>query len=335
MTEWVVEGLVPKGDSVLVLGHPHAGKSWVLNQLAYAAASGRSLFFTDALSTTRSSVILIDEDSPTELLVNRCRRIATSFGLEWTDVDIRSNVNWRLDRNTGILIDEIRQKQPPVLVIIESLSHIMPGTWDPNRTSDAISAINQMNKIKQVATLVTSHHLSVKKPYTFGDPYFDRLAMGNTQFNAGCDTIIGVAELDSNPTTFGIQPVSKRTLLSCGPLAVQLVEDQTKEWGFLKLIEEIPHPIPQDVFWTASIFYRDGRKSYTIDSFEKDTESLLDKKRTREVFNILLSLGFIQRDSHRFSLNINIKSKLIPQSLDVERLSDYCEQEERRKSPEK
>ena len=328
MTEWIVEDLLPRGDFAMCLGHPHAGKSWVLNQLAYAAAAGKPLFCTDALPTQRCSVIFIDEDSPTGVLLNRCHRIASSFGVEWTDVDIRSSTAWSFDRNTGILLSEIQQKQPPVLVIIDSLSRVIPDKLDPNRTSDAIYIVQQINRIKEVATIVISHHLSEKKPYSFGDPYFDRSAMGNSQLNAGCDTIFGISELSSNPMVFGVQPKSKRTQLSCGLLAVALIEDQEKEWGYLKLLDEIPQQIPADVFRVANIFYQNGEEAYSIDSFHRETGGLLDKRRVREVFDFLVSEGFVCLDSHTFALNAEIKNQLTPQPLVIEQLLDYCERGE-------
>ena len=323
MPEWIVKDLIPQGDSVFSLGYPGAGKSWVLDQLAYAAASGHCLFPPDAFEVKMCSVILIDEDTPTDLLDSRTKRIAKAFGVSQDIVDIRSMTGWRLDRNTEILVREMQSMEQPVLVIIDSLSKVMPPKWDPNNTSDAIKTVRHINRLKGVGTVVTAHHISEKKEYKFGDPNFDRKAMGNTQLNAGCDTIFGVFELCSYPTVFGIQPKTRRTQIVEQPFAVELREDSQRTWALLKLLDDVPSQIPALARKVAPYLYW-GNGPYTVDEFGKETKGLLSRKDTRVAFDYLVEVGFAKLTGHQYSLNPEMKSPLQLLTSVQEELVEYC-----------
>ena len=45
MSDWIVDGLIGAEHTVLLLGKPHNGKSWIANQLAVSAASGEKFSF--------------------------------------------------------------------------------------------------------------------------------------------------------------------------------------------------------------------------------------------------------------------------------------------------
>ena len=333
MTDWIVKGLIPQGDSVFSLGYPHAGKSWIMNQLATAVATGKNLFFTESFETKQCSVILIDEDTPTNLLSNRMERVTTSFGVNSEVIDIRSMTGWRLDRNVSVLLEEVKRKMQPVLILIESLSKVMPPNWDANSTQDAVKAVRLLNRLRSAATVVTSHHISEKKEYKFGDPGFDRKAMGNTQLNAGCDTIFGVTELSSFPTIFGIHPKSKRTAIEEHPFAVELKEDPQRTWAYLKLLEDIPGGAFLSFRLAkiiAPILYKN--KTCNIETFYKETKHLLSEQDARMGFNYLVEINFAHLNGHEYTLNSDMKSQFSLLSSVQEELIEYCEVRMKEKS---
>ena len=325
MTDWIVKGLIPQGDLVFALGYPHAGKSWVMNQLACAAVTGRNLFFTEEFETKKcGSVVLIDEDTPTDLLHKRLSRVATAFSTVPEEIDVRSMTDWRLDRNVGLLLSEMETRPKPILLIFESLSKIIPPEWDPNKTADAIKIVRHINRLREVATVVGSHHLSEKKEYKFGDEDFDRKAMGNTQLNAGCDTIFGVSELISG-AIFGIQPKSKRTALEGKPFAVELKEDKQHTWAYLKYLEDVPISACSVYLMAKKVapwLYVGTR--ITVEGFYKSTEGMMSRDNLRLVLDYLTDTGFAILEGSSWVLNKDIKAEFCPLSSIQEELMDCC-----------
>lgn len=322
---WIVKGLIPQGDSVFALGYPHAGKSWVMNQLACAAVTGRNLFFTEEFETQKCSVTLIDEDTPTDLLEKRIRRVANAFDIVPEMIDIRSMTGWRLDRSVGILLEELEARPKPALVIIESLSKVMPSDWDANNTTDAVKASRYLNRLKEKATVVTSHHISEKKEYKFGDEGFDRKAMGNTQLNAGCDSIFGVSELYSG-LVFGIQPKSKRTALEETPFAVELKEDKNRTWAYLKYLEDIPATVSNSSAYLMAMgvapYLYSGEK-ISVEGFYKQTNGMLSRTDTRLALNYLVEVGFARLEGSSWVLSKDMRAMFCPLTPVQEELIEH------------
>ena len=136
MTRWLVDGLVPQGCAVLLLGEQHSGKAWLTEQLALSVASGSS--FLDVFQVQRQPVILIDEDSGTASFKRRLYRLARGLKVDLSQVPLRcySRCNfllWDAERRTW-LRDLIRREKGTPLVIIDSLKRIMawhrPGAGD-------------------------------------------------------------------------------------------------------------------------------------------------------------------------------------------------------------
>ena len=79
MSKCLVNGLIPEGHTVLLLGQPHSGKSWFSEQLAVCIAGGRLFLGDEGFTVQNGSVILIDEDTPTDTLEERLTRLAPAL----------------------------------------------------------------------------------------------------------------------------------------------------------------------------------------------------------------------------------------------------------------
>lgn len=132
MTNWIVNGLIPQGHIILVVGQPGNGKSWWMAQLAVDAADGGD--HMGEFDVVQCSVIYIDEDTPTDTYEERLARIAVFTGkpIRALPIDHRSMTGFRLsdDKVRQALVNEIQVRNKSgkhVLVIIDCLGKMMAG----------------------------------------------------------------------------------------------------------------------------------------------------------------------------------------------------------------
>ena len=173
MTKWIVDGLIPEGHVVLFLGQPHSTKSRFLEQLAICVASGHRFLGYEGFAVTQGSVLLIDEDTPTDTLEQRLNRLALGSGVDISNLpfEYRSMNGFLLNDNRQLinLEHDIGQMQPPVVVILDSLSSMM-GRWSENSSSDALKAAKSWQELKSTkATILIAHHMSLKKRSSYQD----------------------------------------------------------------------------------------------------------------------------------------------------------------------
>ena len=267
MTQWLCEGFMPDDHILLFIGKPHNGKSWFVESLGVAAAGGKP--FLDTYRTKYKNVIIIDEDTPTNILEERLRRLAAGMGLLLDDIPIdrRSMQGFRLDDTSSMnsLKQDISQSSSPVLLIIDSLSSVQ-GRWDQNRTNGAIKIGEALNELKVAgATILVAHHISLKtkneKSYGNSEDFTSQ-AMGNTQIVAKSDTAYGIWELPSKEhTRFVISTKPRRQSLQVTePVCVELTEDRDKNWARLVFLDEIPRVQSDDALFIAPIFVQDQRE---------------------------------------------------------------------------
>ena len=57
MARWLVQGLIPSGSSLVLLGEMHSGKAWLAEQLAVCVASGHDFLDTFARKARRLATV--------------------------------------------------------------------------------------------------------------------------------------------------------------------------------------------------------------------------------------------------------------------------------------
>ena len=120
MTEWMVHGLIPKGHVVLLIGQPHSMKSWLAEHLGLCIASGSR--FLNEFRVEAGSVIMIDEDTPSDTLDERLDRFTTAMSISITNLpfEVRSMRGFQFrDSDINQLVTDIQSLTPPVLIIID------------------------------------------------------------------------------------------------------------------------------------------------------------------------------------------------------------------------
>lgn len=124
--DWLVEGLMGKGDRVMMIGEPGGGKSWLAMALAVAIATlgtgqdARWLGIRPAITTGR--VLYVDEENPESEVYRRMQLLGlTESAAE--NVRYLSQVGVRLDEHPEQLLDDVIELRPD-LVILDSLARV-------------------------------------------------------------------------------------------------------------------------------------------------------------------------------------------------------------------
>lgn len=325
MTKWLVNGLIPEGHVVLLLGQPHSGKSWFVEQLALCIQSGERFLGHEGFSVQKGSVIIIDEDTPTDTLEERLNRLAAGIGVDVsrTGLDWRSMQGFLLydDKQIEALKTDISRKSRPLLLVIDSLSGVMGG-WNQNTTSDALKAASRWNELKTTgATLLITHHMSLHRKGSYKDWDFTAAGMGNTQLVGKSDTAIGMWAIPPvKPTRFIVKAKPRRKMLKATePFTVQLIEPDDESWVYLGLIEEIPSQPSEVARQIFPLFYRDRMENTTVQDVLQIVSKDYSEAAVREALHELIAEGALVRDKekkgkshrHRYSLNPEFENEFI------------------------
>jgi archaellum biogenesis ATPase FlaH len=243
VTEWLVDGLIPKGHVVLLLGEAHSGKAWLAEQLAICVASGNS--FLDRFEVQQQPVILVDEDSGTNSFKRRFYRLARGLDVDLSLVPLLCYsrcdfVLWDVHKRQW-LRNLIKQQKGKPLVIIDSLERVMLGQ-DLYRTEAGAQVGQFWHELRDAgATLIMVHQISTKKRVSIEDWDITHLAPGCTMLVEGADMAICMFRAPTARTEFIMKPIERRARLKiCRPFSVVLQEDESETWAKLRVSEELP-----------------------------------------------------------------------------------------------
>jgi DNA polymerase-1 len=145
--EWVVDGLVPSGGVVLLVGRPKSGKSTLARTLAVAVAQGRPFL---GRGVRQGAVLLISlEDRPKD-----AARHLRSLGLQSSDPLLVSTGPVEQDLLRGWV-----QEHRPVLVIVDTLGRVLrlKDSTEYSQVLEALDGLLQMAR-KSGAALLLIHH---------------------------------------------------------------------------------------------------------------------------------------------------------------------------------
>lgn len=279
---YLVDGIIPKGASSLLLGRPGRGKSWLALAIAVAVATGAKCL--GKFDTIQTPVVIIDEDTPTMTLEWRLQRFLRSLNMDRSQVPLHlwSMTGWRLDIPTDIdkLINFVSYLNTPVLVVIDCLDSVL-CRFDSNRTKDASAVGQTIATIKNAGiTPLLVHHMSAKGLAddviwrSEGD--FTRFSMGNTKLIAFSDTVLGMWQLSEEPTVFVVRTKARRIPLEVPEkFAVYLREGMEKTWVYLEYDEELPVIPSAEEIQIAGLFISNPGAKFTVKDTMNQTGELL------------------------------------------------------------
>lgn len=158
-TDWLIEDMIARGDVVMLLGEPNAGKSMIAQSIVAAIARGDELLWKQKHVWCRNNrIMVVDEENPLDVIHSRMR----DFGIAGYEQNIRylSDQGIRLDKPASFdrLYDEVEAFKPEVIVL-DSLVRL--HTMDENSSADMGRLYN--NSIKPLSrelgcTVIVLHH---------------------------------------------------------------------------------------------------------------------------------------------------------------------------------
>lgn len=266
---WLIEGLIPKGHVILLGGLPGVGKSWVVDAIVVHVASGKPFL---GLPMMRGSVILVDEDTPSDELGNRLQRLATGLCLSLQDLPIEVHSMERInlaDEQTLRKLESEVLKANSVLVVLDCLSKMMGHAFNEDSAKDANIAGTVWNRLKATgATVLVTHHLNKREGNMATD--FVKLSRGSGALVSNSDTAFGIELGRRTPTRFNVYPVERRRKLGIRePFGIELVEDEQLTWAQLKQVD-VTKEVSELAKEIYLLFARDRNKdNLTVNNLKK------------------------------------------------------------------
>jgi hypothetical protein len=136
--QWLLDGLVAKGDVTLLTGPPGVGKSWFTMGLTTAVTEGRSEFLGQKV-LGQGRVLYVDQENPNDVIYHRLRQL----GLGATghrELRYLWNQGIRIDRNPDDFLEEALDFSPE-LIILDSLTRL--HTQDENSAGAMSTLFNE------------------------------------------------------------------------------------------------------------------------------------------------------------------------------------------------
>ncbi|MCK5212694.1 MAG: AAA family ATPase [Dehalococcoidia bacterium] len=243
MTKWLVQGLIPSGSSVALMGELHSGKAWFAEQLAVCVAGGHD--FLDSFRVEKQHVILIDEGSGTASFKRRFERLARGLKVDLASVPLECY------SKCGFLLYEperrewlrslIKKQRGTPLVIIDNLDLIMD-----EREVGEIGGESQLAGLchdlrNAGATMVIVHQTGAKKRTNVEDWDVRKEARGFTVLIECFDLALAIFRAPTANTEFVLKPIVRE---SGGritrPFSIGLREDPEETWARLEVLDELP-----------------------------------------------------------------------------------------------
>jgi KaiC/GvpD/RAD55 family RecA-like ATPase len=157
---WLVPGLLPRGETTLLLAPPKCGKTLMSVDLAYCLATGEDYFLnSNEFKTSPGKVLLISVDESSQStkakLFNR--------GFRDDDQNIRVMLNWSINQTKAL--EEILEDFRPDLVIVDSLKRINHGSPISENSAEFADNIYTLKELfnRYGAAGILIHHSSKDK----------------------------------------------------------------------------------------------------------------------------------------------------------------------------
>jgi Bifunctional DNA primase/polymerase, N-terminal/AAA domain/Primase C terminal 1 (PriCT-1) len=150
--DWVVPGLLPVGETVLLCALPKAGKSKLAVDLSFCVATGESRFLGQEIK--HGKVLLIAPDASKQSLKHELAR----RGFRISDKNLHIIPRWSIDQ-MAVLEAELENFRPD-LVVIDSLKKITAGkeiSENSAEFADNIIALNDMLTRYRAAGILVHH----------------------------------------------------------------------------------------------------------------------------------------------------------------------------------
>lgn len=188
---WIVNGYIPEKGFTFFAGKRSSCKTWTAINLALAVASGKP--FLGSFETTKTKVLLLDEESGIDTLKERVGYVKSGMGIKGNleNLNYVSFSGMKLDKpGWKETLEEYIKQNEPRIIIVDSLRRIIAG-----EENDA-TTLNQF--FTEVARPITEqygcawvfvHHLRKGQPGGKSKDIMDELR-GSSEFANYADSIM-------------------------------------------------------------------------------------------------------------------------------------------------
>ena len=211
--DWLVEGLICRGDTTLLVGEPNVGKSWISLSLAVSMANGKDNWLGMNMHS-HGKVLYVDEENPHDVVYNRLHKLGmTSFD----NLRYLHRQGVRLDRNFDKLLDEAITYQPS-MIVLDSLTRF--HTRDENNAGEMAGLFNDSINVlcrETGAAVIILHHTNKSESTSS----YVR-TRGSSDIGAAVDC--GIEARKTGANTFNLVHYKSRRTQAGGLTKVQILD---------------------------------------------------------------------------------------------------------------
>jgi len=194
-----VDGLIAKGDRVLVYGEPGSLKSWLMLDLGLHIAAGRSWLGHFEIPESKK-VLYVDEEMSPRTLIRRVKRLIEGADLEMDPLPFKAlsfcGVRFTDDSvGTTLLAGLATNGFSPEVVFIETMRRVLDGS--ENNADEVGNFWRWVDPFRREGrTLIITHHM--RKPSVHGANESVYRASGSTDVLGGSDSAFAVEKLQAD-----------------------------------------------------------------------------------------------------------------------------------------
>jgi hypothetical protein len=194
---WVVQDIFPSEGVAIISGQPGNCKSWMMQDLAIACASGGK--WLDKFDTLKGTVLYVDEESSRPLLHRRLNKLLDGTSLLKEDLSVFFLIAQGLCLNNPYSISHLRTQMKiikPNLVIIDSLIRVNQAEENSAKEMARVFAtVKGLVREFKCCVLFSDHQRK-----SAGANAMDSLR-GSTEKAAFVDTLLSVKRNEDNSLT--------------------------------------------------------------------------------------------------------------------------------------
>lgn len=156
----LIDGLVRIGETCNIIAAPKTGKSWLVLQAALSIANGEPFL---GMETTKSTVLLIDNELHKSVLADRIRKVSEQSQLSNENlrtVSLRGHLE-SIDVLEKLVVNAVKECNAQ-LIIFDALYRVLPKDMNENDNAAMTQVYNTLDQIAEAsgATVFVIHHTS-------------------------------------------------------------------------------------------------------------------------------------------------------------------------------
>lgn len=204
--QWLVTGLIPKSEVILITGLPASFKSFLVQALAAAVSEGCDFL---GRTTKQTAVLLLDRDNPLHIITQRLEMLHISQGDHF-----RVWGNWVGDIPPEIgdpRLEEIAKNHHP-LIIFDSFVRFHDA--DENSAKEMAVVMAELRKLVTAgATVIVIHHSPKQNPKASRKEKQKPSYRGSSDIYAGVDVAFSLSvNRETSPPVLTLECFKQRAI---------------------------------------------------------------------------------------------------------------------------